>query len=81
MSSLHPAWALGKHILITGANGFIGSHLVERLQAAGARVIGVGALIEKTFEGGRELLEAAGMKVETLARITSMTDDRIVFAE
>jgi hypothetical protein len=27
------------------------------------------------------LLEAAGMKVESLARITSMTDDRIVFAE
>jgi hypothetical protein len=38
-------------------------------------------LIEKTFEGGRELLEAAGMKVEALARITSMMDDRIVFAD
>ena len=55
--------------------------LVRLAQAAGAHVIGVGALIEKTFEGGRELLEAAGLKVESLARITSMTDDRIVFAE
>jgi xanthine phosphoribosyltransferase len=55
--------------------------LIRLAQAAGAHVIGVGALIEKTFEGGRELLEAVGMKVESLARITSMTDDRIVFAE
>ena len=55
--------------------------LMRLAQAAGAHVIGVGALIEKTFEGGRELLEAAGMKVEALARITSMMDDRIVFAD
>ena len=55
--------------------------LIRLAQAAGSHVIGVGALIEKSFEGGRELLEAAGMKVESLARITSMTDDRIVFAE
>ena len=55
--------------------------LMRLAQAAGATVIGVGALIEKTFEGGREALEAAGLKVEALARIVSMTDDRIVFAE
>jgi xanthine phosphoribosyltransferase len=55
--------------------------LMRLAQAAGAHVIGVGALIEKTFEGGRELLQAAGLKVEALARITSMTDDRIVFAD
>jgi xanthine phosphoribosyltransferase len=55
--------------------------LIRLAQAAGAHVIGVGTLIEKSFEGGRELLEAAGMKVESLARITSMTDDRIVFAD
>jgi xanthine phosphoribosyltransferase len=53
--------------------------LIRLAQAAGSTVIGVGALIEKSFEGGRELLEAAGMKVESLARITAMTDDRIVF--
>jgi xanthine phosphoribosyltransferase len=55
--------------------------LVRLAQAAGSQVIGVGALIEKTFEGGRELLKATGLKVESLARITSMMDDRIVFAE
>ena len=55
--------------------------LVRLAQAAGSQVIGVGALIEKVFEGGRELLEAIGLKVESLTRIASMTDDRIVFAE
>jgi xanthine phosphoribosyltransferase len=55
--------------------------LIRLAQAAGSTVIGVGALIEKTFEGGRELLEAAGMKVEALARIASLTDDRIVFVD
>ena len=44
-------------------------------------MIGVGALIEKTFEGGRELLEATGMKVEALTRIASLADDRIVFVD
>ena len=55
--------------------------LIRLAQAAGSTVIGVGALIEKTFEGGRELLEAAGMKVEALARIASMAEDRIVFVD
>jgi len=50
-------------------------------QAAGSTVIGVGALIEKTFEGGRDLLEATGLKVEALARIVSLADDRIVFVD
>jgi xanthine phosphoribosyltransferase len=55
--------------------------LMRLAQAAGAQVIGVGALIEKTFEGGREALEAAGLKVESLVRITDMTANQIVFAD
>ena len=54
--------------------------LVRLAEAAGARVIGIGALIEKTFEGGREALQSLDVPVESLTRIDSMEGGRIVFA-
>jgi xanthine phosphoribosyltransferase len=54
--------------------------LARLAEAAGARIIGVGALIEKAFEGGREALQILGVPVEALARITSMDGGKIVFA-
>lgn len=53
--------------------------LVRLAQAAGAKVVGVGALIEKTFEGGRQALKSLNVPVESLARIASMDDGKIVF--
>jgi len=55
--------------------------LVRLAQAAGATIVGIGAVIEKTFEGGRDLLSPLGVPIEALAIITDMTDGRIVFAE
>jgi xanthine phosphoribosyltransferase len=55
--------------------------LVRLAQHAGAEVIGVGAVIEKSFEGGRAKLEALGLRVRSLAVIAKMTDDEIIFAE
>jgi xanthine phosphoribosyltransferase len=77
---------LGPHERVLIIDDFLASGqtilgLVRLAQAAGAQVIGIGALIEKTFEGGREILERAGLRVESLAQITAMTDDQIVFAE
>jgi xanthine phosphoribosyltransferase len=54
--------------------------LVRLAQAAGAEVVGIGTLIEKTFDGGRELLASVGVPVEALAVITDMQDGKIVFA-
>jgi xanthine phosphoribosyltransferase len=54
--------------------------LVRLAQQAGAEVIGVGAVIEKSFEGGRAQLEAEGIRVRSLAVIERMTDDEIIFA-
>jgi xanthine phosphoribosyltransferase len=53
--------------------------LVRLAEAAGAKVVGVGALIEKLFEGGRNALKPLGVQIESLACITEMTDDRILF--
>ena len=55
--------------------------LVRLAQQAGAEVIGVGAVIEKSFEGGRAQLEALGLRVRSLAVIKEMTDDQIIFAD
>jgi xanthine phosphoribosyltransferase len=55
--------------------------LVRLAQDAGAEVIGVGAVIEKSFEGGRAKLEQMGLRVRSLAVIEKMTDDEIIFAE
>ena len=55
--------------------------LVRLSELAGAEVVGVGALIEKGFEGGRTELEKMGFVVESLACITSMDDDTITFGD
>jgi xanthine phosphoribosyltransferase len=54
--------------------------LVQLARQAGAEVVGVGAVIEKSFEGGRASLEAMGVRVRSLAVIEAMTDDEIIFA-
>ncbi len=55
--------------------------LVRLAQTAGATIVGIGALIEKTFEGGRDALAYLGVPVESLAMITSMEGDQISFLE
>lgn len=55
--------------------------LVRLARQAGARVVGVGAVIEKSFEGGRAQLEAMDLRVRSLAVIKQMTDHEIIFAE
>ena len=63
------------------ATGYTIMALVRLAQDAGAEVVGVGAVIEKSFEGGRAKLEAMGLRVRSLAVIEKMTDDDIIFAE
>jgi len=55
--------------------------LARLAEASGSKVVGIGALIEKTFEGGRDALKSLGVPIESLARITAMEDGKIVFAE
>jgi xanthine phosphoribosyltransferase len=53
--------------------------LVRIIQGAGASVAGVGALIEKNFEGGRALLKDLNVPIVSLAVIASL-DNGITFA-
>jgi xanthine phosphoribosyltransferase len=54
--------------------------LARIARAAGAEMVGIGALIEKTFEGGRAVLSELGVPVHSLARIVDMSDGKIEFA-
>lgn len=54
--------------------------LVRLAQTAGATIVGVGTLVEKVFEGGRQALAPLGIPVESLAQIVSMDGGQIVFA-
>jgi len=55
--------------------------LVRLAQVAGAKIVGIGALIEKTFEGGRDILAHLNVPIEALARISAMEGEQILFAE
>jgi len=54
--------------------------LVRLAETAGSTIVGVGALIEKTFEGGRAALAVLGIPIEALVQIISMEGDQIIFA-
>ena len=62
--------------LATGA-ALVG--LKALVEQAGGSVVGAGIAIEKAFQGGGELLRAQGLRVESLARIASMSDDSLRF--
>jgi len=51
--------------------------LVELVQKSGAALVGIGAVIEKRFEGGRSALTDLGVPIETLAVVTSMDNGKI----
>jgi xanthine phosphoribosyltransferase len=60
------------------ASGKTINALVKLAQQAGATVVGIGAVIEKAFENGREELAHLAVPVEALAVVSSMADGRIV---
>ncbi len=55
--------------------------LVRLVQAAGAEVVGIGTLIEKSFEGGRKNLESVGVPVVSLVCIESMENGTFKFID
>ena len=44
-------------------------------------IVGAGILIEKVFQGGGDRLRAEGLRIESLAKIASMSDDSLVFCD
>lgn len=70
------------HVLIIDdflANGQAALGLANIVEQAGASVAGIGIVIEKSFQDGRNQLEESGYRVESLARIQSLQDGKVTF--
>ncbi|MDR6680446.1 xanthine phosphoribosyltransferase [Pseudomonas oryzihabitans] len=63
------------------ANGKAAKALISIINQAGAQVVGLGIVIEKAFQAGRAELDALGYRVESLARVASLADGQVTFAE
>lgn len=62
------------------AHGEAAIGMAELVKQAGAKLVGVGAVIEKQFQGGSRRLREKGCRVESLAVIESIADGTINFA-
>ncbi|WP_421038324.1 xanthine phosphoribosyltransferase [Streptococcus hyointestinalis] len=63
------------------ANGQAAKGLISIIEQAGAKVAGVGIVIEKSFQDGRQFLEKEGVRVTSLARLQSLENGQITFME
>ena len=57
------------------ANGAALEGLIDLVNQAGAQLVGAGIVIEKAFQPGGERLRAKGIRVESLARVKSMSEE------
>lgn len=67
----------GEHVLIIDdflAHGEALKGLMNLVEQAGGIVVGAGAVVEKAYQHGADDLRAAGLQIESLARVASMDD-------
>ena len=63
------------------ANGQAALGLADLIHQADAEVVGIGIVIEKSFQTGRALVEETGIPVVSLARIAGFDQGQVIFAE
>ncbi len=61
------------------ANGQAALGLADLIHQANAEVVGIGIVIEKSFQPGRDLLLEKGYRVESLARVKSLANGTVEF--
>lgn len=61
------------------ANGQAALGLADLIYQANAEVVGIGIVIEKSFQPGRDLLLEKGYRVESLARVKSLANSTVEF--
>lgn len=63
------------------ANGQAAQGLIHMVEQSGATLAGVGIVIEKGFQNGRNIIEEQGIRVESLAIISSLENGKVTFKE
>jgi xanthine phosphoribosyltransferase len=63
------------------ANGQAALGLVDLIHQAEASVVGIGIVIEKSFQPGRDILLEKGYRVESLARVKSLANGTVEFVQ
>ena len=63
------------------ANGMALLGLIDICTQAGASVAGAGIVIEKAFQNGGKIIREKGIRVESLAKIAAMDDEKVVFED
>ena len=64
------------------ANGAALEGLIDLVRQAGATLVGAGIVVEKAFQPGGDRLRAQGVRVESLARVKSMSEETgVVFVD
>ena len=63
------------------ANGNAAQGIIDLCNQAGCELVGMGFIIEKAFQHGREVIEEAGVRCESLAIIDSLDDCQIKIRE
>ena len=61
------------------ANGQAALGLIDLIHQAKPEVVGVGIVIEKSFQPGRDILLEKGYRVESLARVKSLANGTVEF--
>jgi xanthine phosphoribosyltransferase len=61
------------------ANGRAALGLIDLVRQAKAEVVGVGIVIEKGFQPGREMIKKEGVHLESLAIIDRFEDEQVFF--
>ena len=64
------------------ANGAALTGLIDLVKQSGATLVGCGIAIEKAFQPGGANLRAQGVRIESLARVASMSEDEgVIFCD
>ena len=63
------------------ANGQAALGLADLIHQAEASVVGIGIVIEKSFQPGRDILLEKGYRVESLARVKSLANGTVEFVQ